>query len=341
MRREIAVWAAASAVAILQTTTVHGQAATLPAGSAPSAARTPAKNPMPSKDVLDRADRYVPPRLDELAAKLASQPDMTGIWGFIQAPEECGGPVFDPPSSTCPAKRPEGEAGFGPAPGTKVTSIPYTPEYQAIYDRNIRDAIAGHARDTFAVCIPYGVPRMVGDSPTTFDIIQSPEVMFWSNDYARTERRIFLDGRKHPAGENERLAGPSYSGHSVGRWEGDTLVVETVDMINAFFDETAAPHSDKLQMRERIRLVDADTIENEITLTDPVAFTKPWVVKRYYRRQAAARPGDPPMRYLNLNDRPCIPNVRLDENGFQVILLPQEIEAEAARAEGRPLSPGQ
>jgi hypothetical protein len=62
------------------------------------------------------------------------------------------------------------------------------------------------------------------------------------------------------------------------------------------------------------------------------------VVKRYYHRLEKLAP-DAPKRvhnYINLNDRPCVPNVRIDENGFQVLLLPQEVEAEAAKALGKP-----
>jgi hypothetical protein len=86
-------------------------------------------------------------------------------------------------------------------------------------------------------------------------------------------------------------------------------------------------------MVERMRLLSPNLMENEITLIDPVAFTKPWVVKRYYRR-GTEKGQEIVHRYQELNDRPCIPNVRMDENGFQVILLPQELEAEAAKAKG-------
>ena len=288
---------------------------------------------MPTPEELAGAARYAPPKLGALAAKLAAQPDMTGLWTHIQPKGACRGPLFDPPNSTCPPPPPEGEATFGPMPGTRMTGIPFTPEYQKLYDSHVQEATEGKARDTFAACIPYGVPRMVGDSPTSFDIVQAPELMLWHNNYARTERRIFLDGRQHPKGDDPRLAGPSYSGHSIGHWEGNTLVVDTVNMINAFFDETASPHSDQLHMVERLRLLAPNLLENEMTLIDPVAFTRPWVVKRYYRRGSekgvAIAHG-----YQEMNDRPCVANVRMDENGFQVMLLPQEIEAEAARAKG-------
>lgn len=299
--------------------------------AAGGAAAQQSNSQMPTAQELAGADRYVPPKLGALAAKLATQPDMTGSWTHIQPPGACRGPLFDPPHSTCPPPPLEGEASFGPMPGTKMTGIPYTPEYQKMYDRHVEEAKEGKARDTFAACIPYGVPRMVGDAPTPFDIVQAPEMMFWYNNYARTERRIYLAGPPPRRGDNERLSGPSYSGRSVGHWEGRTLVVETTDMINAFFDETASPHSDKLKMVERLRLLAPNLLENEMTLIDPVAFTKPWVVKRYYRR--SSEPGVAiSHQYQEMNDRPCVPNVRIDENGFQVMMLPQEIAAEEAKA---------
>src|SRR5262245_32002056 len=303
----------------------------------------------PSADVIARADRYDPPQLTELAAKLSQQPDMTGLWTQL-APKGVGaGPVFDPEHTHYSPLQPvPGEARFGPIPGTYLTNVPYNADYKRRYEQYVNDAMAGKARDTFAACVPYGVPRMLGDSPVPFDIVQAPEVMIWYNDYGRTERRIFLDGREHPKrtdAEYAYAAGPSYSGHSIGHWEGNTLVVDTVDMIVANFDETSAPHSGSLHMVERLRLIDTNTMENQITFTDPEAFESPWVVTRYYGRssgepEASAKSAAEPAarkqtivhRYLELNDRPCVPNVRIDEEGFQVLMLPQEIEAEAAKA---------
>jgi hypothetical protein len=298
----------------------------------------PGKGGMPTAQIIANADSYKPLKLTGLAAKLAQQPDMTGTWAIVEPTGSPEGPLFDPEHSRAPRQQPEGEATFGPVPGTRDTAIPYNTEYQNIYDRHIAEAEEGHARDTFAACVPYGVPRMLADNPVFFDIIQAPEVMLWYASYPRTERRVFLDGRPHPQGGGEAFdGGPSYSGHSVGHWEGNVLVIETVDMIPAFFDETAAPHSDKLRVRERLRLIADNYIENEITLDDPIAFVRPWVVKRYYKRLDRLDPAAPSRQhtYLNLNDRPCVPNVRIDENGFQVALLPQEIEQEAKKAQSK------
>jgi hypothetical protein len=287
---------------------------------------------LPNPELVANADNYQPPKLDELAAKLAQQPDMTGLWSAMQPVEAGVGPVFDPVRTFWPPQPVPGEARFGPVPGTYIKDIPYTAEYQKKYRELIEETKQGKSRDTFAACEPYGVPRMIGDSPVPFDIIQAPEVMFWYNDYGRTERRIFLDGRPHPTGPIPTgESGRTYSGHSVGRWEGNTLVVETVGMFGSYFDETPAPFSDQIGMVERMRLIDANILEIQMTFTDPVALEKPWVVTRYFRRGGAAA-GNQGIRraYLDLNDRPCIPNVRIDENGFQVALLPQELEAQNA-----------
>ena len=318
------------------------------AGACGAAAAKPVETggDWPSARAIAGADHFQPPRLKDLAAKLARQPDMTGLWTELSPRSSGAGPTFDPEHTHYPPDQPvKGEARFGPIPGTYDEDIPYTPEYRRRYEQYVAEAEQGKARDTFAACTPYGVPRMIGDSPVPFDIIQAPEVMIWYDDYGRTERRIFLDGRKHPQApdaDTAYAAGPSYSGHSIGHWDGDTLVIDTVGMIVANFDETSAPHSAKLHMIERLRLIDDNYLQNQITLIDPEAFTRPWVVTRYYRRisseEAADTGGNGPggrkivHAYLNLNDRPCVPNVRIDKDGFQVMLLPQEIEAEAAKA---------
>jgi hypothetical protein len=94
-------------------------------------------------------------------------------------------------------------------------------------------------------------------------------------------RQIFTDGRAHP--EDPDL---TFNGHSIGHWEGDTLVVDTV----GFSTDTALGmsfgmrHSDKMRIVERMRLVAADTLEIATTVHDPEALTKPWTTTRVYGR---------------------------------------------------------
>lgn len=311
-------------------------------GIDPAYAQNPRADTLPSAEILAHAESYRPRKMTDLAARLAQQPDMTGTWMIAEPADAPEGPLFDPQHAHAAPQPIKGESTFGPIPGTYDTQIPYTPEYQKLYRQHVEEAKQGHARDTFAACVPYGVPRMIGDNPDRFDVIQAPEVMIWYAAYSRTERRIFLDRRSHPKpkADDSFSEGPSYSGDSIGHWEGDTLVVDTVNMIPAFFDETEAPHSEKLHLIERLRLIDDNFIENDITLIDPVAFVHPWVLTRYYKRIAKSNPAtaDSLHQYLDLNDHPCIPNVRIDENGFQVPLLPQEIEAEEAKAHDKPPS---
>jgi hypothetical protein len=280
---------------------------------------------LPSAAVIANADHFDPPKLARYAARVAEQPDMSGTWMTMVPKESGNGPTFDPVHTVYPPRLLSGEASFGPLPGTYIRGIPYNAEYQKKYRALIKETTEGKSRDTFAACVPYGVPRMIGDAPTPFDIIQSPDVMLWSNNYTRTERRIFLDGRKHPTEGTPETGGngPSYSGDSIGHWEGNTLVIDTINMVGGYFDETPAPYSDRLHMVERVRLIAANILEDRMTLTDPVTMVRPWVVTRYFQRSAG------PKKYLELNDRPCVPNVRIDANGFQVAILPSELDSGA------------
>ena len=102
------------------------------------------------------------------------------------------------------------------------------------------------------------------------EIVQTPQRIFMFFEYAHTFREIWMDGRAIPKDPD-----PSYFGYSVGRWEGDTLVVETV----GFNDQTVIngmPHSDAVHFVERYTRPNLDTLELNMTATDSKAYTKPW-----------------------------------------------------------------
>ena len=71
------------------------------------------------------------------------------------------------------------------------------------------------------------------------------------------------------------LADPTYAGYSTGRWEGDTLVVDTVALSDKSFIDGSSPHSDQMTVHERIRFIEPGVLENQITVNDPVALTEP------------------------------------------------------------------
>jgi len=87
-----------------------------------------------------------------------------------------------------------------------------------------------------------------------------------------TYRTVYLDGRTHPANFS-----PTFYGHSIGWWEGDTLVIDTVGYNEGFWmDRDGLPHTDKLHTVERLTRTDAAALKYELTVDDPGAYTKPW-----------------------------------------------------------------
>ena len=99
-------------------------------------------------------------------------------------------------------------------------------------------------------------------------------------EWSSQTRRIFTDGRKHPVDPD-----PTYQGHSIGHWEGDTLVIDTIGVRgDTVFDATGLGHSDQMHITERMRQSSPTELEDQITVEDPVAFTHPWVITRKYKR---------------------------------------------------------
>jgi hypothetical protein len=135
--------------------------------------------------------------------------------------------------------------------------------------------------DPTAKCLPPGMPRTMS-TIFPFEISVEPNrvlVLFEAGGV----RWIWTDGRKHPS---EDELDPTFMGDSVGHWEGDTLVVDTVGLRgDTVFDASGAPHSDKLHVVERIRVTGPDRLEDRMTIEDPVAFARPWEDVQVYDRK--------------------------------------------------------
>lgn len=123
-------------------------------------------------------------------------------------------------------------------------------------------------------CFPPGVPRIyLFNFPV--QIAQVPGQVLMLFEYDHYVRRIYTDGRPHDSGN-----GPMWMGDSVGKWEGDTLVVDTNNFNDrTFIDRVGRPHSDALHLTERIRRIDQKYMEIAFTVDDPKAYTKPWGTK--------------------------------------------------------------
>jgi hypothetical protein len=129
-------------------------------------------------------------------------------------------------------------------------------------------------------CYLPGVPRATY-MPFPFEIIQTPNYMAISYEFAHALRSIALDGSSHPEG----LPG-AWMGDSRGRWEGNTLVVDVRNFNDeTWFDRAGNFHSDELHVVERYTLTDSDHILYEATIEDPKVFTRPWKISMpLYRR---------------------------------------------------------
>jgi hypothetical protein len=128
-------------------------------------------------------------------------------------------------------------------------------------------------------CNPKGWPRLLVDTAHDFhEVIQTKDgriLQLWQEE--RRPREIWVDGRKVPTGEDLDNLGPAWYGHSVGHWEGDTLVVETVGLDDrAWIDLFGYPKSPDARVVERYKRVDAETMTVQLTLHDPTYYTAPW-----------------------------------------------------------------
>ena len=120
-----------------------------------------------------------------------------------------------------------------------------------------------------AACLPQGMPRfMVATYP--LEILQTPGQVTLIAEWSSQVRRIFTDGRKHPPPDEIDI---TFNGHSIGHWEGQTLVVDTIGIQgDTSFDASPLEHSDQIRVTERIRLMDPNTIEAQMAVISPVAF---------------------------------------------------------------------
>lgn len=142
------------------------------------------------------------------------------------------------------------------------------------------------SKDPTGICLPAGPSRSF-TAPFPFLLVQNADIVSILFEYQALWRAIHLDGRAHPEDIDEY---PFFMGHSVGRWDGDTLVVDTTGIDERSWLDTAGhEHSAKLRLTERFRKTGADTMEWVVTYDDPVFFTRPWSITRTFTR---GKPGD-------------------------------------------------
>ena len=197
-----------------------------------------------------------------------------GIWNVPYITNMGMRVVDDQGKSLAPPQGRGGGGGGGGRGGAKAEPwVPFQPWAAALYDYN---SVNQSKYDPEGYCLPPGGPRMMA-TPYPAEIIQLPDqkrVIMIFEGAAHIWREIFMDGRPHPKGD---ALNPTYLGHSVGRYEGDALVVDVVGFNEAtWLDYFGHPHTDQLHVVERFTRPNKNTLHYEALVDDPAAYTKPF-----------------------------------------------------------------
>lgn len=178
----------------------------------------------------------------------------------------------------------EPDPGLPPPPvPLNKTEPPLKPEYEKPYREMLKaqddaEKAGKPVRKLDDTCMPYGMPTMMAAN-FPLEILLTPGRVTIIGEAFNEVRRIYLDEKQKNAEEIE----PTFGGHSVGHWEGDTLVIETT-AVKDYVRMRQAPHSINMRIVERIRPVAQDMLRNDITVTDPQYLTKPWTFGWAYKR---------------------------------------------------------
>ena len=261
--------------------------------SAPAFAQWPLWMPSGVPMTADgKPDVNAPPR-----RTADGKPDLSGVWETMPPPRAVAagaGPVAAAASGTPPAAGttapPVANAPTpvpGPAAPAQVPSgavfgnigaqIPGGAPYQPWAAELVKQRMADNSKDNpDAHCLPMGVMQMTSH-PFPRKIIQTPtEVLIIYEASGTTVREVFLDGRPLPPSDVQ----PWWNGYSIGRWEGDTLVVETAGFLDdGWLDVRGSPLTSAGKLIERYRRPTYGTLEIEVTIDDPKAYTKPFTAK--------------------------------------------------------------
>jgi len=139
-------------------------------------------------------------------------------------------------------------------------------------DAMFRERLASQGKNAPAArCVPIGVPG-INTFPSAFKVVQMPRLIVILYEQDTTFRQIFMDGRPLPQDPN-----PSFMGYSIGRWDGETLVVESSGFRNdGWLDRMGHPHSDGLHLTERYRRADFGHLSVQMTIDDPRTYARPF-----------------------------------------------------------------
>jgi hypothetical protein len=198
------------------------------------------------------------------------KPDLSGVWDSRVPPAGRLGAPMVPSLDGVPV------ATFPNVGANLKEGLPFTPWAADLR----RQRMATNSKDNpDAHCLPLGFMQLHTHSQPR-KIVQSPPVIIIAYEANAGRRQIFLDGRPLPPKDVQ----PTWYGYSVGRWDGDTLVVETTGLRDGgWLDVNGSPFTDQAHVTERFRRVNFGRLEIDVTIDDPKAYTKPWTIRVNHR----------------------------------------------------------
>lgn len=203
-----------------------------------------------------------PPPTAKDWADLAKLPDWSGVWTPTQTDERAR---------------------------IKSDPVPWKPQIAKQVALLVAAEKAGKPAGLFVNCLPEGMPSWMLITHDAFEVIFSPGrvTMLGGSDSNRL-RRIYTDGRPHPPDPD-----PTFHGHSIGHWEGDTLVVDTVGILPetyiAVSEAVGIPNDGDMHIIEHIHLAGPDTLQDDLEIIAPHVLTRPWKTTRIFYRQRARK----------------------------------------------------
>lgn len=233
-------------------------------------------------------DRAVPrtgdgkPNLSAPAPKAPDgKPDLSGVWMADPEPNVAPGPSIE---SSIALRFSRYFVNI--AADLKPEDVPLQPSAAALFKQRLQSQ---GKEDPVAHCQPTGVPALTA-IPLPYKIVQTPRLVVMLYEENTVFRQVFLDGRR-PV--QEPL--PRWMGYSSGKWDGNTLVVDTVGFDDrSWLDRMGHPHSDALHVLERLRRADAGHLEAQVTIDDPRTYTKPIT----YTQKATLIPDEDLLEYF-------------------------------------------
>ncbi|MEO8096943.1 MAG: hypothetical protein ABI811_04535 [Acidobacteriota bacterium] len=221
------------------------------------------------------------PNLTAKTPRINGKPDLSGVWHVQPTSREEMKRLFGPDVDAIEVPGMEidtiSKYGVNVLQDFKPEEVTMHPAAAAIFGRRVN----GPEVLPSTHCMPLGMPLVTLLSEVT-KIVQSPAQIVMMLELDNAYRQIYLDGRKLPVDPS-----PSWLGYSVGKWEGDTLVVDTIGFNDkGWLDVLGHPQSESMHMRERYHRRDFGHMDVEITMDDPKMYSKPFSIKVTHLLQA-------------------------------------------------------